>query len=69
MFGQLFAFTGGTSVGIRGAVSICHSQTVTPVSIKDIQITKSTNGEPPKKNANSDATTKKPVTQWAASTL
>jgi len=59
LFGQLFAFTGGTSVGIRGAVSICHSQTVTPVSIKDIQITKSTNGEPPKKNANSDATTKK----------
>lgn len=52
LFGQLFAFAGGTSVGVRGAVSICHSQTVAPVSIKDVQITKSTNGEPPKKNAN-----------------
>lgn len=59
LFGQLFAFGGGTSVGVRGAVSICHSQTVVPVSIKDVQITKSTNGEPPKKNANSDTAGKK----------
>lgn len=49
LFGQLFAFTGGISVGIRGAVSICHATTVTPVSVKDVQITKSVNSEPSKK--------------------
>lgn len=49
LFGQLFAFSGGTSVGIRGAVSVCHSKSVAPVSVKDIQITKSTNSEPAKK--------------------
>jgi len=49
LFGQLFAYGGGTSVGIKGAVSVCHAQTVEPVEIKDIQIVKSTNGEPPKK--------------------
>lgn len=54
LFGQVFAFGGGTSVGVRGAVSICHSQSVSPVSIKDVQITKSTNGEPPKKKSGED---------------
>lgn len=53
LFGQLFAFKGGISVGIRGAVTICHARSVNPVDIKDIQITKSTNGEPNKKKKES----------------
>lgn len=54
LFGQLFAFSGGVSVGIRGAVSVCHAQSIVPVTLKDIQITKTTNGEPPKKSKGED---------------
>jgi len=56
LFGQLFAFSGGTSIGIRGAVSVCHSTTIAPVSIKDIQITKSCNGETTKSGGKSSDT-------------
>ena len=54
LFGQVFAYGGGVSVGVRGAVSICHSQSISPVTVKDVQITKSTNGEPPKKKASTE---------------
>ncbi|MGN0506424.1 MAG: type I-C CRISPR-associated protein Cas7/Csd2 [Lachnospiraceae bacterium] len=50
-FGQVFAFKGedkGVSVGVRGPVSIHPAMSVSPVIIDDIQITKSTNGEPVK---------------------
>ena len=49
LFGQLFAFSGdGLSVGIKGAVSICHSKSTDVVMVKDIGITKSVNGTTPK---------------------
>ena len=53
-FGQLFAFKGkkkedeGTSIGIRGPVTIRQAVSVSPVEIESMQITKSVNGEPPK---------------------
>lgn len=55
-FGQVFAFSagkndkdGGVSVGVRGPVSIHQAVSVSPVEIVSMQITKSVNGEPPKK--------------------
>jgi CRISPR-associated protein Csd2 len=60
LFGQLFAFSasGGNSVSVavRGPVSICHGITTAPVSVKDIQITKSCNSEPAKKGKKSSDT-------------
>lgn len=46
-FGQVFAFkdTKGTSVGVRGPVSIHQAVSVSPVQVEDMQITKSVNGE------------------------
>ena len=46
-FGQVFAFkdTRGTSVGVRGPVSIHQAVSVSPVQVGDMQITKSVNGE------------------------
>ncbi|MBF1085411.1 type I-C CRISPR-associated protein Cas7/Csd2 [Solobacterium sp.] len=45
-FGQVFAFKGDSlSVGIRGPVSIQVAESVNPISINQIQITKSVNGE------------------------
>ena len=46
LFGSLFAFSGSKiSVGIRSAVTIEHITSTNVVEIKDIQITKSVNGE------------------------
>ena len=48
LFGQIFAFSGvraAASASVHGAVTICHGTSVEPVVIKDIHITKSTNGE------------------------
>lgn len=56
-FGQVFAFKAkkekdeegkGSSVGVRGPVSIHPAFSVDPVNIEDIQITKSVNSEPGK---------------------
>lgn len=44
LFGQLFAFSGDPTVGIRGAVTICHAVSTDIVYVKDIGITKSVNG-------------------------
>lgn len=49
-FGQVFAFkdtkdTKGTSVGVRGPVSIHQAVSISPVQVEDMQITKSVNGE------------------------
>ena len=46
LFGQIFAFLGVKTMNasVRGAVTICHGTSVEPVTIKDIHITKSTNG-------------------------
>lgn len=49
-FGQVFAFksmdvTGG-SAGVRGPVSIHQAESISPVDVQSIQITKSVNGEP-----------------------
>lgn len=45
-FGQVFAFKGdAASVGVRGPVSICLGKSVSPVTIVDMQITKSVNSE------------------------
>ena len=45
-FGQVFAFKGDTvSIGVRGPVSIRTAETVTPIDISTMQITKSVNGE------------------------
>ena len=48
-FGQVFAFKGGTSVGVRGPVSIHQAVSISPVEVESIQITKSVNGEAGKK--------------------
>ena len=58
LFGQVFAYSSsssgvGISLGIRGAVSICHSRSLAPISVKDIQIAKSVNGEPTKNGGKS----------------
>lgn len=56
-FGQVFAFKdggkkgSGISVGIRGPVSVRIAKSVSPITIVDMRITKSVNGEPDKKNA------------------
>lgn len=52
-FGQVFAFKGagtggGVSVGVRGPVSIHTAQSVDPIDISSMQITKSVNSEPGK---------------------
>ena len=47
LFGQIFAFSGvkaAASASVHGAVTVCHGTSVEPVVIKDIHITKSTNG-------------------------
>jgi len=45
-FGQVFAFKGDpVSVGVRGPVSIQQAESVSPVDIVSMQITKSVNGE------------------------
>lgn len=44
-FGQVFAFKGGVSVGVRGPVSIHQAVSVSPVEIQSMQITKSVNSE------------------------
>lgn len=48
-FGQVFAFkskeTKGTSIGVRGPVTVQSAFSVEPVDIESIQITKSVNGE------------------------
>lgn len=41
-FGQVFAFK-GSSVGVRGPVSIQTARSITPIMINDMQITKSVN--------------------------
>lgn len=60
-FGQVFAFKGGegkgVSVGIRGPVSIHTAISVTPINITSSQITKSVNGETPKKGAGKSSDT------------
>lgn len=44
-FGQVFAFKGdGVSVGVRGPVSIQQAISVSPIEVKEMQITKSVNG-------------------------
>ena len=47
LFGQIFAFSGvkTANASVHGAVTICHGTSVEPVVIKEIHITKSTNGE------------------------
>ncbi len=52
-FGQVFAFKGtgkdvggGTSVGVRGPVTIHQAISVNPIDIDSLQITKSVNSEP-----------------------
>ena len=60
-FGQVFAFKGkgksgdGVSVGVRGPVSIHSAFSVDPIISSSLQITKSVNGEPSKKQ-NSETT-------------
>ena len=45
-FGQVFAFKGDSvSIGVRGPVSIRTAETITPIDISTMQITKSVNGE------------------------
>ena len=45
-FGQVFAFKGDkVSVGVRGPVSIRTAESISPVDISTMQITKSVNGE------------------------
>lgn len=55
-FGQVFAYKGtsgrkgdGVSIGIRGPVTLQPAFSVTPISIGQVQITKSINSETPKK--------------------
>ena len=51
-FGQVFAFKSnkGLSVGVRGPVTIQQVQSVSPVEIESMQITKSVNGEKTEKS-------------------
>lgn len=54
-FGQVFAFKGDSvSVGVRGPVSIRQAESVSPVDIVSMQITKSVNGESGKEGKASD---------------
>lgn len=56
-FGQVFAFKGtskGTSVGVRGPVSIHQAVSVSPVDIISMKITKSVNSEGGKEGKASD---------------
>lgn len=54
-FGQVFAFKGDSvSVGVRGPVSIQQAESVSPVDIVSMQITKSVNGESGKEGKASD---------------
>ena len=54
-FGQVFAFKGDpVSVGVRGPVSIQQAESVSPVDIISMQITKSVNGESGKEGKASD---------------
>ena len=56
-FGQVFAFGnddesekgGGTSVPVRGPVSIHQAVSVSPIEVESLQITKSVNGKPEEK--------------------
>ncbi len=51
-FGQVFAYKAdkkNVSVGVRGPVSIQLASSCSPVDINTMKITKSVNGEPPKK--------------------
>lgn len=58
-FGQVFAFKGDSlSAGIRGPVSIHPAISVEPITIEDIQITKSVNGETKDKKASDTMGTK-----------
>ncbi|MGF6376766.1 CRISPR-associated protein Csd2 [Clostridiales Family XIII bacterium PM5-7] len=54
-FGQVFAFkndgTSGVSVGVRGPVSIHQAESISPVEINSMQITKSVNSEPSEKKS------------------
>ncbi|MCR5599644.1 MAG: type I-C CRISPR-associated protein Cas7/Csd2 [Ruminococcus sp.] len=54
-FGQVFAFKGDSvSVGVRGPVTIQQAESVSPVDIVSMQITKSVNGESGKDGKASD---------------
>ncbi|ADU21657.1 type I-C CRISPR-associated protein Cas7/Csd2 [Ruminococcus albus] len=54
-FGQVFAFKGDSvSVGVRGPVSIQMAESISPVDIVSMQITKSVNGESGKESKASD---------------
>lgn len=54
-FGQVFAFKGDpVSVGVRGPVSVQQAESVSPVDIISMQITKSVNGESGKEGKASD---------------
>ncbi len=54
-FGQVFAFKGDSvSVGVRGPVSIQQAESVSPVDVVSMQITKSVNGESGKDGKASD---------------
>ena len=61
-FGQVFAFkskdSSGVSVGVRGPVSIHQAQSVSPVEVESMQITKSVNGESDEKQASDTMGTK-----------
>lgn len=58
-FGQVFAFKGDSaSVGVRGPVSIHSAFSVKPITIEDIQITKSVNGETKDKKSSDTMGTK-----------
>ncbi len=49
-FGQVFAFKGeSVSAGARGPVSIHQAVSLSPIQVEDMQIVKSVNGEPSKK--------------------
>ena len=54
-FGQVFAFKGDSvSVGVRGPVSVQQAESMSPVDIVSMQITKSVNGESGKEGKASD---------------
>ena len=54
-FGQVFAFKGDSvSVGVRGPVSVQQAESISPVDIVSMQITKRVNGESGKEGKASD---------------
>lgn len=62
-FGQVFAFKSekkgdGISCGVRGPVSIHQAESVNPIEIESMQITKSVNGESSEKKASDTMGTK-----------